>query len=65
MVAMGSCRMMKQCVSVSSMLAMLGLAAGPALAATDLADLSLENLLAVPVVGASKYDNGRTRWPPP
>ncbi len=42
--------------AILAMLAMLGLGAGPALAATDLADLSLENLLAVPVVGASKYE---------
>jgi iron complex outermembrane receptor protein len=39
-----------------AMLAGLGLAAGPARAATDLAELSLDALLEVPIVGASKYE---------
>ncbi len=41
---------------ITAMLAVLSLTAGPARATTDLADLSLESLLAVPIVGASKYE---------
>jgi len=37
-------------------LAVLSLAAGPARAATDLTELSLDALLEVPIVGASKYE---------
>jgi outer membrane cobalamin receptor len=43
-------------LAMLAMLAGLGLAAGPARAATDLAELSLDALLEVPIVGASKYE---------